>query len=199
LLGAASIAAGWPDQTAHASLAHEAAGSLESAGLPQEAERTYLRAADLWRQLGITGLEVRATRARAWLGLRRAAPDWSGALALMDQAAALCATPDLVQERWETQAQIADLLLDWPAAPAEIAARGLAAAEAAASGFAGLDQFPRAAELRLTAADFEVRHLGRREAAAGRLLALRSECLARGVDELVRRCDEYLSWLASSS
>ena len=215
LLRAAGIAAGWPDQTTHALLAHDAAGSLERAGLIDEAERAYARAGLLWRDLHRTGGWVRSTRARAWLAVRHDEPDWAAARALMEQAAADLDQADATDEdadeleyqRWETQVQLADLCREWPrsepaqnqpATPDEPAVLGLSAAEAAANGFAGIGEGQRAARAQLVAAEFEAR-LGRPRESLARVLRLREQCDQRGDTELVNRCDQYLKWLGTSS
>ncbi|MGV9341631.1 tetratricopeptide repeat protein [Streptomyces sp. NPDC003688] len=64
---AAEIARHWPEQQDHATLAHLAGESLGHAGLPAEADRAYVQAAELWRQLGNVRFLVRSLRARAWL------------------------------------------------------------------------------------------------------------------------------------
>ncbi|MFI9175211.1 tetratricopeptide repeat protein [Streptomyces lincolnensis] len=69
-LQAAEIARHWPEQQDHATLAHLAAESLGQADLPEEADRAYARAGDLWRSLGDVHGLVRSLRARAWLALR---------------------------------------------------------------------------------------------------------------------------------
>ncbi|MGX1272581.1 tetratricopeptide repeat protein [Streptomyces phaeoluteigriseus] len=69
-LQAAETARHWPEQDDHATLAHLAGESLGQAGLPEEADRAYARAGDLWRSLGNAHGLVRSLRARAWLALR---------------------------------------------------------------------------------------------------------------------------------
>jgi tetratricopeptide (TPR) repeat protein len=69
-LRAAEIARHWPEQHDHATLAHLAAEDLGRAGLPDEADRAYARAGELWRSLGDVHGLVRSLRARAWLALR---------------------------------------------------------------------------------------------------------------------------------
>lgn len=216
LLRAAGIAAGWPDQTTHALLAHDAAGSLEHAGLVDEAERAYARAGLLWRDLHRTGAYVRSTRARAWLAVRHDEPDWAAARALMEQAAADLDRADastdgdadeIEYQRWETQVQLAHLYRDWPrgepaqhqpATPEESIVLGLSAAEAAANGFAAIGEKTRAVRAQLDAAQFEA-WLGRPREALARVLRLREQCDQRGDTELVKRCDQYLQWLGSNS
>src|SRR5690606_22666374 len=56
----ADIARHWPEQQDHATLAHLAASSLELAGLPEEAERAFARAGELWRAVGDTPGLVRS-------------------------------------------------------------------------------------------------------------------------------------------
>ncbi|MFD8394517.1 tetratricopeptide repeat protein [Streptomyces sp. NPDC059680] len=69
-LRAAETARHWPEQQDHATLAHLAAESLGKAGLPEEADRAYARAGELWRALGNPAFLVRSLRARGWLALR---------------------------------------------------------------------------------------------------------------------------------
>jgi tetratricopeptide (TPR) repeat protein len=198
LLAAATIAQGWPDQTGHATLAHEAAAALQSAGHGEEAERAYARAADLWQTVGDLASRIRAIRARAWLLADR---DLPGALALFDAAAAELSAAD-PGERWElpeTLRQAAHLVMQWHenADPdPRTVRRGLALAEDAARGFAAVDDFPSLASARLLAAEFEVLALDRREDGLARVRGLADECRTRGETALVTRCEQYLSWLA---
>ncbi|MER5947877.1 tetratricopeptide repeat protein [Streptomyces sp. NPDC001904] len=66
-LRAAEIAQHWPEQRDHAMLANLAADALDRAGRPEEADRAYVRAGDLWASLGQVSAVVRCLRARAWL------------------------------------------------------------------------------------------------------------------------------------
>ncbi|MGY0018944.1 tetratricopeptide repeat protein [Streptomyces sp. YJ-C3] len=66
-LKAAEIAQHWPEQRDHAMLANLAADALDRAGRPEEADRAYTRAGELWRSLGHVYAVVRCLRARAWL------------------------------------------------------------------------------------------------------------------------------------
>ncbi|OIK29047.1 hypothetical protein [Streptomyces malaysiense] len=117
---AADIARHWPEQRDHATLAHLAADSLDSAGLAAEADRAYARAGELWRALGDTRLLVRSLRARAWLALReeRETPAAEG---LMAEAVEACeracqdaadsrALDGLTHELAQTHRQFGDLL-----------------------------------------------------------------------------------------
>ncbi|MEU1179790.1 tetratricopeptide repeat protein [Streptomyces sp. NPDC005820] len=120
-LQAAEIARHWPEQHDHATLAHLAAESLGHAGLPEEADRAYARAGELWRALGNVHGLVRSLRARAWLALRTE-DGTEGARALMAGAVeecvdALAVTEDdeearlrLVAELGHTHRQFGDLL-----------------------------------------------------------------------------------------
>ncbi|MGW2523284.1 tetratricopeptide repeat protein [Streptomyces sp. NPDC001617] len=120
-LQAAEIARHWPEQHDHATLAHLAAESLGSAGLPGEADRAYARAGELWRSLGNVHGLVRSLRARAWLALR-AEDGADAARELMAAAVGECATvlgadeadeearERLVAELGHTHRQFGDLL-----------------------------------------------------------------------------------------
>ncbi|MET7287564.1 tetratricopeptide repeat protein [Streptomyces sp. NPDC005573] len=88
-LRAADIARHWPEQQDHATLAHLAAESLSDAGLVAEAERAYLRAGELWRELGNPLFLVRSVRARGWLALRGDSGA-DGARELMAEAVSTC-------------------------------------------------------------------------------------------------------------
>ncbi|MFG2311007.1 tetratricopeptide repeat protein [Streptomyces sp. NPDC048566] len=89
-LRAADIARHWPEQRDHAMLAHLAAEALGRAGLPDEADRAYARAGDLWRALGNVHGLVRSLRARAWSAFRQDR-DPRVARELMESALAACA------------------------------------------------------------------------------------------------------------
>ncbi|MEU1401167.1 tetratricopeptide repeat protein [Streptomyces sp. NPDC005728] len=119
-LQAAEIARDWPEQQDHATLAHLAAESLSSAELPEEADRAYARAGELWRSLGNPHFLVRSLRARAWLALRGEAGT-EGARELMAEAVRECesaletagdpaARGQLVAELGNTHRQFGDLL-----------------------------------------------------------------------------------------
>ncbi|MGV9565935.1 tetratricopeptide repeat protein [Streptomyces sp. NPDC003480] len=99
-LQAAEIARHWPEQRDHALLAHLAAEALGHAELPEEADRAYARAAELWRDLGNTHGLVRALRARAWIAAR-GETDLDAARDLMTQAARVCqsGSPENEEER----------------------------------------------------------------------------------------------------
>ncbi|MGW0933226.1 tetratricopeptide repeat protein [Streptomyces sp. NPDC002644] len=94
-LRAAELAARWPEQRDHATLAHLAAESLSRAELPAEADAAYARAGELWRELGDLPGQVRALRARAWLA---ADDDVRAARELMEQALAACREASAVAE-----------------------------------------------------------------------------------------------------
>ncbi|WP_320774249.1 tetratricopeptide repeat protein [Streptomyces sp. CRN 30] len=152
-LRAAESARHWPEQYDHATLAHLAATSLDSAGLHADAERAFARAGDLWRSLGdVPGL-VRSLRARAWLTLRTGAGT-DRARELMTEAAEACeaaldAAPGAADravyavELGGTHRQFAELLArSAPGHAAEPTARAvweeaLSRAERAAAVFAG--------------------------------------------------------------
>jgi tetratricopeptide (TPR) repeat protein len=165
-LRAAELAAAWPEQRDHATLAHLAAESLSRAGLPAEADAAYARAAELWRELGDVPGRVRAVRARAWLA---AEDDVPAARALMEQALAACreaaagAREDsellpAAAELAGTHHQFGGLLADHEG-PSEEAHGHLTEA---VSGFASLGEVARAAH-----AD-ALLTLGRLESALGR-------------------------------
>jgi tetratricopeptide (TPR) repeat protein len=122
-LEAAETARHWPEQQDHAMLAHLAAEALGRAGLPDEADRAYRRAAELWRTLGNPHGTVRALRARAWLAASEENADGGAdrARELMDEAVRECreasvtadddaARERLVAERGHTHRQFGDLL-----------------------------------------------------------------------------------------
>ncbi|MBN0046215.1 tetratricopeptide repeat protein [Streptomyces actuosus] len=121
-LRAAEIARHWPEQHDHATLAHLAAESLGRADLPDEADRAYARASELWRALGDAHGLVRSLRARAWLALRTEDRDGHrAARELMASAVEACTaaregTDDtqarhrLTAELGHTHRQFADLL-----------------------------------------------------------------------------------------
>ncbi|KAB1985258.1 tetratricopeptide repeat protein [Streptomyces triticiradicis] len=69
-LRAADVARHWPEQRDHAVLAHLAAEALGRAGMTAQADRAYVRACGLWRELGDVHGLVRALRARAWSAAR---------------------------------------------------------------------------------------------------------------------------------
>ncbi|MET7613125.1 tetratricopeptide repeat protein [Streptomyces seoulensis] len=141
---AAGIAEHWPEQQDHATLAHLAGESLAEAELPEEADRAYVRAGELWEALGNPYFTVRALRARAWLapGLTAGVP---GARELMARAVRVCgealAEADdpleearLTTELGHTHRQFGELL----AAVAEERVEALAELERSAALFAGL-------------------------------------------------------------
>ncbi|MFJ9040158.1 tetratricopeptide repeat protein [Streptomyces sp. NPDC102406] len=66
-LRAAETAQHWPEQRDHAMLANLAADALDRAGRPEDADRAYARAGELWGSLGQVYAVVRCLRARAWL------------------------------------------------------------------------------------------------------------------------------------
>ncbi|MFF3889932.1 tetratricopeptide repeat protein [Streptomyces sp. NPDC001914] len=70
-LRAADTARHWPEQRDHAMLANLAAEALTHAGMAAQADQAYVRAGDLWRELGDVGGLVRSLRARAWGAARR--------------------------------------------------------------------------------------------------------------------------------
>ncbi|MFF3741702.1 tetratricopeptide repeat protein [Streptomyces sp. NPDC002566] len=125
-LQAAETARHWPEQHDHATLAHLAGESLGQAGLPEEADRAYARAGELWRSLGNVHGLIRSLRARAWLALRaeggvgaarelmtRAVEECADALEALDAADTADAAeerPRLVLELGHTHRQFGDLL-----------------------------------------------------------------------------------------
>lgn len=118
-LQAAEIARHWPEQRDHAMLAHLAAEALGNAGLPDQAERAYERAGDLWQSLGNVHGLVRSLRARAWLAAREEGSGPDAARELMTAAVRECeaAVPEdddardrLVAELADTHRQFGDLI-----------------------------------------------------------------------------------------
>ena len=122
-LQAAETARHWPEQQDHAMLAHLAAEALGRAGLPDEADRAYRRAAELWRTMGNPQGVVRSLRARAWLAANEESADGGPdrARELMEEAARECreapaaadddgARERLVAELGHTHRQFGDLL-----------------------------------------------------------------------------------------
>ncbi|MCW8379208.1 tetratricopeptide repeat protein [Streptomyces justiciae] len=129
-LRAAELAREWPEQQDHATLAHLAGESLGQAGLPDEADRAYTRAGELWREVGDVHGLVRSLRARAWLALR-AEGGQDEARELMAEAVRECgealgadsvageARQRLVAELGHTHRQYGDLLARSAAEDAE--------------------------------------------------------------------------------
>ncbi|PWI15213.1 hypothetical protein DI272_14305 [Streptomyces sp. Act143] len=129
-LRAAELAREWPEQQDHATLAHLAGESLGQAELPEEADRAYARAGELWRALGDVHGLVRSLRARAWLALR-AEGGQDEARELMAEAVRECgealgadsvddeARQRLVAELGDTHRQYGDLLARSAAEDAE--------------------------------------------------------------------------------
>ncbi|MEV8595592.1 tetratricopeptide repeat protein [Streptomyces sp. NPDC052012] len=187
-LQAAGIARHWPEQQDHATLAHLAASSLEMAGLPEEAERAFARAGDLWRAVGDAPGLVRSLRARAWLVLRTEA-DREQARALMTEAVTECAAArdaagdetrlQLTAELGHTHRQCADLLVRWAGDTAEGDAREAALEEAVSEldraiaefDAAGPDALHERTGAQLAAAWVET-ELGRSSAATARARAV---------------------------
>ncbi|MEU3982176.1 tetratricopeptide repeat protein [Streptomyces sp. NPDC026672] len=184
-LRAAEIARHWPEQQDHATLAHLAAESLDEAGLPEEADRSYARACELWDALGDVHGLVRALRARAWLAPRTGA-GLDGARELMGEAVRVCSRAlesaddesarfRLVHELGHTHRQFGDLLARTVPEEAEDTAiravftEALAEMDRAAATFASLGEAAlherTAAEL---AAGWLEADLGRTPAAASR-------------------------------
>jgi hypothetical protein len=202
LLGAAGIAQDWPDQTGHATLAHDAATALQAAGRLDEAEKAFERAGALWRQVGDLSAAIRASRARAWILVERSEPDWTGALALFEAAGAelAAAAPTDPETRWEvpeTWRQAAHLIMRWSDdadAPTATVHSGLSYAERAAAEFTALGDVRSAVRTGLLAAEYDVA-LDRRSDALERVRALRAECTEPA---LVAQCDRYLAWLSDA-
>ncbi|MFD7711028.1 tetratricopeptide repeat protein [Streptomyces sp. NPDC059786] len=89
-LQAAEIARHWPEQDDHAMLAHLAAESLGRAGLSAQAEQAYVRAGELWRELGnVPGL-IRSLRAGAWIAVRQEDAGRDRGRQLMAEAVRVC-------------------------------------------------------------------------------------------------------------
>ncbi|MEU6386409.1 tetratricopeptide repeat protein [Streptomyces bauhiniae] len=141
---AAGVAEHWPEQQDHATLAHLAGESLAEAELPEEADRAYVRAGELWEALGNPYFTVRALRARAWLAPRLAA-GVPGARELMARAVRVCGKAlakagdpleeaRLTTELAHTHRQFGELL----AVVAEERVEALAELERSAALFAGL-------------------------------------------------------------
>lgn len=199
LLAAAKIAERWPDQRARAALVHEVGDLLHAAGMIEQAERSFERAADLWRQVGNVVAQVRAIRARAWVMTASPEPAWGDALATMDSGMEILTAgsgdANLAYELSETRRQVAQLILRWegPEPPVE---RGLAAAAAAATGFAEIEEYGSAAVSELIAAEFEAARLFDTAAAVTRLRGLRRASQERGEDSIVEQCDRRLRRLA---
>ncbi|NGO41449.1 tetratricopeptide repeat protein [Streptomyces ureilyticus] len=109
-LQAAEIARHWPEQRDHAMLAHLAAEALGNAGLPDQAERAYERAGDLWRSLGNVHGLVRSLRARAWIAAREEGSGLDAARELMTEAVQGCeaAVPEDDAARDRLAAELAD-------------------------------------------------------------------------------------------
>jgi tetratricopeptide (TPR) repeat protein len=109
-LQAAETARHWPEQRDHAMLAHLAAEALGNAGLPDQAERAYERAGDLWRSLGNVHGLVRSLRARAWLAAREEGSGLDAARELMTEAVQECeaAAPEDDAARDRLAAELAD-------------------------------------------------------------------------------------------
>ncbi|MEV7281080.1 tetratricopeptide repeat protein [Streptomyces sp. NPDC093111] len=102
-LRAAELAAAWPDQRDHATLANLAAQALWRAELDQEAAAAFERAGELWQSLGDIPAYVRTLRVRAWI----AGPDARGR-ALMAAAEEACGGDP--RELADTCRQTAELL-----------------------------------------------------------------------------------------
>jgi tetratricopeptide (TPR) repeat protein len=194
LLEAASVARNWPNQTAHASLAHEAGTALDAAGRPGDAARAYERAETLWAELGEVPSQIRAVRARAWL--RAGADDWAGAVELLGQAAGLSpdgSVDEVRHEGYGTGLQTAQALLGWLAerddAPPSAAADALAAADGAARGFDDMGDLASAARAAMVAANAEAQYLDRSPAAATRLRGMAARCRDADRTDLAEWCE----------
>ena len=177
----------WADQTAHASLTHDAGHALESAGLSADAEGAYRRAAELWQVAGDPEAAVRATRAAAWTLVQQDDADWGEALALFERAAAMSG-----RERPESLYQTAQLLLEWPAdtCPDDYAERALALADEAATGLREVGDLDRAIRAELLAAGTVADRLHDRTAALARIARARERAVAAGATDLVDWCDD---------
>ncbi|MFH8499601.1 tetratricopeptide repeat protein [Streptomyces coeruleorubidus] len=173
-LQAAEIARHWPEQHDHATLAHLAGESLGQAGLAEEADRSYARAGDLWRELGNVHGLIRSLRARAWLALR-AQDGLEEARALMaeavregeaarDTASDADSRQQLVAELGHTHGQFGDLLARSVADDADDASARAVFEEA-------LSQVLRSAEVFASLGDTALHIRTGAELAAGRLEA----------------------------
>ncbi|QKW09426.1 tetratricopeptide repeat protein [Streptomyces sp. NA04227] len=194
-LRAAETAATWPDQSDHAALAHLAAEALSRSELPEQADRAYGRAGELWQELGNPHGLVRSLRARAWLAQELGEPARARELmttALHTTESALAAAPEegedrdrLALEHADTLRQLGELLpritQGDPARDTDGHARtayeeALALLDRAVAGFAPLGA---AARDRRSAAEIEAgwlaHHLGRPEEAAARAERVRAE------------------------
>ncbi|MGI5194590.1 tetratricopeptide repeat protein [Streptomyces sp. CA-288835] len=184
LLRAAEIARHWPEQRDHATLAHLAAEALGNAGLPDQAERAYERAGDLWRSLGNVHGLVRSLRARAWVVAREECSGLDAARELMAAAVQECevAVPEddaardhLTAELADTHRQFGDLIARSVAGDADdesieaVFEESLAHITRAITGFASLGEagLHSRTGAELAAAWLEA-DLGRPEAAAAR-------------------------------
>ncbi|NEB81431.1 tetratricopeptide repeat protein [Streptomyces sp. SID14478] len=117
-LQAAEIAQHWPEQHDHATLANLAADALDRAGRPEDADRAYVRATELWRSLGHVPAVVRCLRARAWLDSASADDEretMTAAIRTCEEALASDSADDaargaLLRELGHTHRQFAELL-----------------------------------------------------------------------------------------
>ncbi|MFJ4716199.1 tetratricopeptide repeat protein [Streptomyces sp. NPDC088785] len=114
-LKAAEIAQHWSEQRDHAMLANLAADALDRAGRPEEADRAYARAGELWASLGQVPAVVRCLRARAWLD-SASADDERELMGAAIRAAEEASGPDeetrtvLLADLGHTHRQFAELL-----------------------------------------------------------------------------------------
>ncbi|MFI7342108.1 tetratricopeptide repeat protein [Streptomyces sp. NPDC050085] len=114
-LKAAEIAQHWPEQRDHAMLANLAADALDRGGRPEDADRAYARAGELWASLGHVYAVVRCLRARAWLDSASADEErefMTAAIRACEEAlsAAGADRTALLSELGHTHRQFADLL-----------------------------------------------------------------------------------------
>ncbi|WP_372344062.1 tetratricopeptide repeat protein [Streptomyces sp. KL116D] len=114
-LKAAEIAQHWPEQRDHAMLANLAADALDRAGRPEDADRAYARAGELWGSLGHVHAVARCLRARAWLDSASAQDErelMTAAIRACEEALATAGTDraELLSELGHTHRQFAELL-----------------------------------------------------------------------------------------
>jgi tetratricopeptide (TPR) repeat protein len=201
LLAGAEKASSWPNQTAHAMLAHDAGQALERSGRHAEAAQAYRRAAGLWELLDRQDTRVRALRATAWA--LDELDDAAAPVAVMDEAVALAEgyegdDPGLRAEHAETLRQASQLLVGWASEepyPAGRGERALALAEESARRFTALGDANTAGRAQVAAAEAEVYRLDRPDAALRRLRAAAAEADGRDDTDLAAHCRSFADWV----
>lgn len=220
---AADTAQHWEGQGAHALLASEAAASLESAGLPDQAEQAYRRAGGLWRELGDVVRLIRTLRARAWLAVRgdedpslarslmaEADRELVDALAALETQEAGASGDDARELRFElaeSRDQTARLLARLAqsaasegddTAEAALYEEALAFAVRASEGFAACGEpgFDDRIQAEILAAWIEA-DLSSATPARERVQAAAALCEAAGADEALARCRAALEGLGT--